>query len=198
MGALATYRSSPAPLLAIVADDKEWLPKGAADEKGWWEEDPEAETEVEETGVEVRLASSTEELLAESDIVALATTAPNPIVEASWWKSGAHINSVGSHAPALRELDTASIQRAKVICDQTQACLLEAGDIMIPIQEGDYSAAQIHGELGAVINGTTVGRENDEEVTLFKSVGLAIQDLSCARLVYDLAVENGVGTEFEF
>ncbi|MFP6569927.1 MAG: ornithine cyclodeaminase family protein, partial [Dehalococcoidia bacterium] len=77
-------------------------------------------------------------------------------------------------------------------------CLLEAGDIMIPIQEGDYSADQIHGELGAVINGTTVGRENDEEVTLFKSVGLAIQDLSCARLVYDLAVENGVGTEFEF
>ena len=54
MGALATYRSSPAPLLAIVADDKEWLPKGAADEKGWWEEDPEAETEVEETGVEVK------------------------------------------------------------------------------------------------------------------------------------------------
>ena len=119
-------------------------------------------------------------------------------MEASWWKSGAHINSVGSHAPALRELDTASIQRSKVITDQTQACLLEAGDIMIPIQEGNYSADQIHGELGAVINGTTSGRENDDEITLFKSVGLAIQDLSCARLIYDLAVEGGVGTEFDF
>jgi ornithine cyclodeaminase/alanine dehydrogenase-like protein (mu-crystallin family) len=95
-------------------------------------------------------------------------------------------------------LDTASIQKAKVITDQTQACLLEAGDIMIPIQEGDYSADKIHGELGAVITGTTTGRENEEELTLFKSVGLAIQDLSCARLVYDLAVENGVGTEFDF
>ncbi|MDP6821714.1 MAG: ornithine cyclodeaminase family protein [Dehalococcoidia bacterium] len=157
-----------------------------------------ADSLAEETGVEVRLAGSTQELLGESDIVALATTAPNPIVEAGWWKSGAHINSVGSHAPALRELDTASIQRAKVITDQTQACLLEAGDIMIPIQEGAYSADKIHGELGAVINGTTSGRENDDEVTLFKSVGLAIQDLSCARLVYDLAVENGVGTEFDF
>ena len=157
-----------------------------------------AESLTEETGVEVRLAGSTQELLAESDIVALATTAPNPIVEAGWWKSGTHINSVGSHAPGVRELDTASIKRAKVICDQKQACLIEAGDIMIPIQEGAYSPDDIHGELGDVINGDTTGRENDEEVTLFKSVGLAIQDLSCARLVYDLAVENGVGTEFEF
>ena len=157
-----------------------------------------AESLTEETGVEVRLAGSTQELLGECDIVALATTAPNPIVEAGWWKPGTHINSVGSHAPGVRELDTASIQRAKVICDQKQACLIEAGDIMIPIQEGAYSPDDIHGELGDVINGDTTGRENDEEVTLFKSVGLAIQDLSCARLVYDLAVENGVGTEFEF
>ncbi|MFP6680521.1 MAG: ornithine cyclodeaminase family protein [Dehalococcoidia bacterium] len=157
-----------------------------------------AESLTAETGVEVRLAGSTEELLNDSDIVALATTSPNPIVEAGWWKSGAHINSVGSHAPALRELDTASIQQAKVITDQTQACLLEAGDIMIPIQEGNYSADKIHGELGGVINKTTSGRENDEEITLFKSVGLAIQDLSCARLVYDLALEGGVGTEFDF
>ncbi|MDA1257827.1 MAG: ornithine cyclodeaminase family protein [Chloroflexi bacterium] len=157
-----------------------------------------AESLSEEIGVEVRLAGSTQEVLAESDIVALATTAPNPIVEAGWWKPGTHINSVGSHAPGVRELDTASIQRSKVICDQKQACLIEAGDIMIPIQEGAYTADDIHGELGAVINGTTPGRENDQEITLFKSVGLAIQDLSCARLVYDLAVENGVGTEFEF
>ena len=157
-----------------------------------------AESLAAETGVEVRLAGSTQEVLGESDVVALATTAANPIVESGWWKAGVHINSVGSHAPGVRELDTASVQQAKVICDQTQACLLEAGDLIIPINQGDYSADSIHGELGDVINGVTPGRESEDEVTLFKSVGLAIQDLSCAALVYQQAVKTGTGTEFEF
>ena len=87
---------------------------------------------------------------------------------------------------------------AKVICDQKQACLNEAGDIQIPVEEGVYSSDDIHGELGSVINGTITGRENDEEIALFKSVGLAIQDISCASLVYEQAKEQGVGLEFDF
>jgi len=150
------------------------------------------------TGVDVRLTGSGEELCRESDVVALATTAANPIVQADWWKPGAHINAIGSHAPGVRELDTATIQRAKLVADQKQACLNEAGDIQIPIGEGAYSADDIHGDLGAVVNGTLVGRENDEEITLFKSVGLAIQDISCASLVYDQAKSKGVGLEFNF
>jgi alanine dehydrogenase len=151
-----------------------------------------------ETGVEIRLAASGEELCRESDIVALATTAPNPIVQAGWWKPGAHINAIGSHAPGVRELDTATVQRAKVVCDQKQACLNEAGDIKIPIEEGAYSPDDIHGDLGAVVNGNIPGRENDEEITLFKSVGLAIQDISCASLVYEQAKAQGVGLKFDF
>lgn len=150
------------------------------------------------TGVPMRLVASTEDVLANSDVVSLATTAAKPIVKADWWKEGAHINAIGSHAPGVRELDTATIIKSKLVCDQTAACLAEAGDVQIPIEEGAYSADRIHGDLGAVINRTISGRENDSEITLFKSVGLAIQDISCAALVYQQAVEQGVGTEFAF
>lgn len=152
----------------------------------------------EQTGCEVILADSGESLCRESDIVSLATTAATPIVQGDWWKSGAHINSIGSHAPGIRETDTATIQRARVICDQTAACMAEAGDIMTPVEDGDYSWDEVAGDLGDVVNGDVAGRTSDAEVTLFKSVGLAIQDIACAALVYDRAVAEGVGTEFDF
>jgi len=150
------------------------------------------------TGVNVQVAESAEGLVQESDIVTLITSATEPIVDGSWWKPGTHINAIGSHAVGVRELDTATIKMSKVVCDQKQACLNEAGDIQIPIEEGVYSADDIHGELGEVVNGTIAGRESDDEITLFKSVGLAIQDISCASLVYDQAKEQGVGLEFNF
>ena len=150
------------------------------------------------TGLDVQLATSTEALCRESDIVALATTATNPIVNANWWKPGAHINAIGSHAPGLRELDTASIQRARIICDQLDACMAEAGDLQIPVEDGDYAWCDIAGDLGDVVNGDTPGRTTDDEVTIFKSVGLAIQDISCAALVYREAVANDIGQEFDF
>ena len=153
---------------------------------------------AEQTGLDTRLAESGETLCRESDIVALATTAANPIVDADWWKPGAHINAIGSHAPGVRELDTASIQRARIICDQLEACMAEAGDLQIPIEHGDYAWSDIAGNLGGVVNGDTPGRTSDDEVTLFKSVGLAIQDISCAALVYREAVANGIGQEFDF
>ena len=149
-------------------------------------------------GLDVQLATSTEALCRESDIVALATTAANPIVNADWWKPGAHINAIGSHAPGLRELDTASIQRARIICDQLDACMAEAGDLQIPVEDGDYAWSDIAGNLGDVVNGDTPGRTSDDEVTIFKSVGLAIQDISCAALVYREAVANDIGQEFDF
>ena len=150
------------------------------------------------TGLDTQLATSTEALCRESDIVALATTAANPIVNADWWKPGAHINAIGSHAPGLRELDTASIQRARIICDQLDACMAEAGDLQIPVEDGDYAWSDIAGDLGDVVNGNTPGRTSDDEVTIFKSVGLAIQDISCAALVYREAVANDIGQEFDF
>ena len=153
---------------------------------------------AEQTGLTVKLTESGEELCRESDIVSLATTAATPIVDASWWKPGAHLNGIGSHAPGVRELDTATIRRARVICDQKDACMAEAGDLQIPVEGGDYSWDDVAGDLGDVVNGDVAGRTSDEEVTLFKSVGLAIQDISCAALVYAEAVANGIGEEFDF
>ena len=150
------------------------------------------------TGVTVRLTDSAEELCREADIVSIATTATSPIVDSSWWKPGAHINGIGSHAPGVRELDSATVQRARVICDQKDACMAEAGDLQIPVENGEYSWDDVAGELGDVVNGKTKGRTSDDEVTLFKSVGLAVQDISCAALVYREALENGIGVEFDF
>jgi ornithine cyclodeaminase/alanine dehydrogenase len=151
-----------------------------------------------DAGTEVRWAKSVEEVVREADVVALATTASKPIVEGRWWKDGAHINSIGSHAPGVRELDTATIVRAKVVCDQRAACLAEAGDLQIPIEEKVWSPEKIRGDLGDVINGKIKGRQSDSELTLFKSVGLAIQDISCAALVYEQAKAQGVGQQFAF
>ena len=153
---------------------------------------------AEQTGLDAQLAESGEALCRESDIVALATTAANPIVSADWWKPGAHINAIGSHAPGVRELDTATIQQARIICDQLEACKAEAGDLQIPVENGDYSWSDIAGNLGDVVNGTTPGRTSDTEITLFKSVGLAIQDISCATLVYQEAQANNIGQQFNF
>ncbi len=153
---------------------------------------------ADQTGIETRLAESGEALCRESDIVALATTAANPIVSAEWWKPGAHINAIGSHAPGVRELDTATIQRSRIICDQLEACKAEAGDLQIPVEDGDYSWFDIAGNLGDVVNGTTPGRTSNTEITLFKSVGLAIQDISCATLVYNEAQANKIGQNFNF
>ena len=98
----------------------------------------------------------------------------------------------------MRELDTASVLKSKIICDQKDACLAEAGDIQIPLEEGAMTEDDIYGEIGDLVTGAKKGRESDEEITLFKSVGLSIQDISTAYHVYQRAVEQGVGTEFNF
>jgi ornithine cyclodeaminase len=98
----------------------------------------------------------------------------------------------------MRELDTLTIQKSKVICDLVEACKAEAGDFIIPVEAGEYAWEAVHGSLGDVIAGKIPGRETDEEITLFKSVGLAIQDISAAFYVYKKALEMGVGLDFKF
>jgi len=112
-------------------------------------------------------------------------------------REGIHLNSVGSHTPGDRELDTAIIKRSKVIADSYEACLNEAGDIMIPIREGAITKSHMYAELGEIIIGKKAARVNDKEITLFKSNGLAIQDVATAKLVYDKAVQAKIGVEIE-
>lgn len=149
-------------------------------------------------GIPVDISQSTRELVENSHILALATTATSPIVEGGWLKPGTHINAIGSHAPGVRELDTDTVLKSKIVCDNIAACLAEAGDIQIPIEEGALKESDIYGELGELIAGEKRGRESDQEITLFKSVGLSIQDISTAYHVYQKALEKGAGTEFDF
>jgi len=140
-------------------------------------------------------AKSPDEIIEKSDIICTATSSPTPIFDGKAVREGTHINGIGSHTPNARELDTAIIKRSKFIADSYEACLKEAGDIMIPIDEGAIDKSHMYAELGEIVTGKKPARADDKEITLFKSNGLAIQDTATAKLVYDKAVETGIGTE---
>lgn len=146
--------------------------------------------------IDIIAASSPEELL-KAEIICTATSSSVPIFDGSKIKPGTHINGIGSHTPNARELDETIIKRSKFIGDSKTACLNEAGDIMIPIKDKVIDESHFYAELGEIITCRKPGRENDNEITLFKSNGLAIQDAAAAKLVYDMAVEEGIGTEVE-
>jgi len=146
----------------------------------------------------VNVVGSPKEALAGADVVATATTSPNPIFDGDDLSPGVHINGVGSHAPKMRELDTKTIVRSKIVCDSVEACLVEAGDLIIPIKEGALKESDIYGGLADVISGKLPGRESDDQITLFKSVGLAFQDAVAALHTYRTAQEMGLGVEFQF
>ena len=147
--------------------------------------------------LEIVKADSPDHILEEADIICTATSSPTPIFNGEKVREGTHINGVGSHVPKARELDTAIIKRSKVIADSYEACLNEAGDIMIPIQEGAIDKSHLYAELGEIITGRKQPRADDREITLFKSNGLAIQDVATAKLVYDKAVQARIGAEIE-
>jgi ornithine cyclodeaminase/alanine dehydrogenase len=147
--------------------------------------------------ISIEFVESAEDAVKNADIILTATTSPTPIFKGEWLTPGVHISGIGSHSPNARELDTHTIKHAKVVCDQVSACLVEAGDIMIPIEEGAITQEHLYGELGEIVSGKKQGRESDSEITVFKSVGLAIQDAATAKLVYDKAREQNIGIEVE-
>lgn len=146
--------------------------------------------------LEIIKCSSSDEIIA-ADIICTASSSSTPVFDGKKIKAGTHINGIGSHTPGARELDTEIIKRSKFIGDSRTACFNEAGDIMIPLKEGAILESHFYAELGEIITGKKPGRVNDEEITLFKSNGLAIQDAATAKLVYDKAVKKGVGQNIE-
>ncbi len=148
-------------------------------------------------GLDIERAESAEAVLDQADILCAATSSPTPLFDGSLVRPGTHINGIGSHTPNARELDTEIVRRSKFVADSAEACLSEAGDLMIPIEEGAITAGHIHADLGEIVLGRKPARETDDEITVFKSVGLAIQDVATAKLVYDRAVEVGIGTEVD-
>ena len=148
-------------------------------------------------GLEIRPADSPAQIVAEADIICTATSSSTPLFDGSKVKPGTHINGIGSHTPNARELDTAIIKRSKIVGDSLEACLKEAGDIMIPLAEGAIKQTHFHAELGEIVLGRKAARANQQEITLFKSNGLAIQDAAAAKLVYDRARQAGIGKDVE-
>ena len=144
-------------------------------------------------GMAVEVAESAEACVRGADIICTVTASHEPVLRGSWVADGAHINAVGSALPAARELDTAIVTRSHLYVDRRESALAEAGDILIPIAEGAFNADHIRGDLGEVLMGAVAGRESRGDVTLFKSLGLAIEDLAAARHIYERGVALGTG-----
>lgn len=129
-----------------------------------------------------------------ADIIVLVTSSPTPVLESGWVKPGAHIIGVGACRPNLREIDPELMARARVFVDSREAALVESGDVVMGIAERRFGPQHIVAELGEVVAGAT-GRRNDTEITVFKSLGMAIEDVIAADLVYRRAREKGIGLE---
>lgn len=133
----------------------------------------------------------------ESDIIITATTSKEPVFDGRYLEPGTHINAVGSFRSDMQEVDSITLQKSKIIVDSLQAVLDEAGDIIIPLSKKVIQQNDIMGELGDIFLNNTEGRINDEEITYFKSVGLAIQDISVGKYIYDQAKTHNIGQEIE-
>lgn len=147
---------------------------------------------------DLRVAESPRQAIAEADIVCAATTASQPVFNDADLKVGAHINGVGSYSPEMREIPTETILRARVVVDARTAALAEAGDLIQPIQRGQYTAEQVYAELGEIVLGWKPGRTDSEMITFFKSVGVAVQDAAAAALALKRAGKLGLGQEVKW
>jgi len=136
-----------------------------------------------------------EEVVRNSDIIVTATTSKVPVFNGADLRPGCHINAIGAFTPDARELDDHTISKAKIVIDYSPAIMEEAGDIIIPIRNKVIRREHIWAELGSIVVGSQQGRTSDEEITVFKSVGLGIQDAAVARVVFEKAKREVVGTE---
>jgi len=129
------------------------------------------------------------------DIVATATTSTQPVIKGEWIQSSTHINAIGANTPSKREIDGPTLKKAKIVVDFRQQVLEEGGDIIDAIRTGFIGEDGIYAELGEIVTGKKQGRAHEDEITLFKSVGVAIQDIAVAKIACDLAVEKKLGIE---
>jgi ornithine cyclodeaminase/alanine dehydrogenase-like protein (mu-crystallin family) len=128
------------------------------------------------------------------DVICTATPARNSLFEDTLIKDGVHINGVGAYTPQMCEIPHETIKRSKLIVDSITACLVEAGDIIQPINSGIITEDHIHAEIGEIVLGTKEGRTSDDEITVFKSVGNAVQDVSAAAIILDNAAKLNIGS----
>ena len=151
-------------------------------------------------GVQVRAVPKLKEALAGAEIICACTHSAEPVVMGEWLERGAHVNSVGLNAQG-REVDESAILKARVVVESRDAALASApsgaNDLLWPIQKGLMTRDTIHAEIGELVSGVRPGRTSSEQITIYKSVGVAVQDAVAARLVLDAGRERGVGREIQ-
>ena len=145
--------------------------------------------------VPVRATNTAEDAVRGADLIVLATSSTTPVLEDGWVAAGAHVVSVGACRPDQREMDPALVARARLYVDSRAAALVESGDVVMGLAGGLFDPSHIRGELGEVVLGRTEGRTSDADVTIFKSLGMAVEDVVAADLVLRRAIEVGAGTE---
>jgi alanine dehydrogenase len=143
----------------------------------------------------ITAATSAEAAVRGADIVVLVTSSPTPVVDDAWVAPGTHVVSVGACRPTQREMAPALVARARLVVDSRAAALVESGDVVQGIRDGRFTAAHLAGELGEVAAGRVAGRRDPAEVTIFKSLGMAVEDVVAADLVFRRALTTGAGTE---
>lgn len=149
---------------------------------------------VEPGGTEVIRAEGVREVVEMSDVVCTLTPSESPIVLGRWFRDGLHVNAVGARPrPDHRELDAEAMSRSRVVVDSLETVLAKSGDLLLAVDEGALALTDVAGELGQVIIGSIAGREGPDQMTLFNSVGMGLQDLAIGRLLYDAALERGLG-----
>ena len=150
-------------------------------------------------GLPAKAVDSIENAVRGADIVVTATSSKEPVIRREWISAGAHINAVGSSIAAARELDAATVAAAALFVDRRESTINESGDYLFAVREGAIPGeGHIRAEIGEVLVGTAEGRRDDGEITLFKSLGLAIEDLASADFLYRKALRTGAGTTVEF
>ncbi|WP_369959794.1 ornithine cyclodeaminase family protein [Pseudomonas benzenivorans] len=150
-----------------------------------------------EFGIPVILADSKQQAVEQADILITTTRGKGPLVEASWVKPGTHIVAIGTDMKGKQEFEPEIFRNAKIVTDSNSQCI-DKGETWHPLNAKIIGLDAIHGELGEILLGTKPGRENDEEITIFDSTGMAIQDNTTAEKIYRNALENNVGTFFAF
>jgi ornithine cyclodeaminase len=157
-----------------------------------------ARTEAVRHGIEIEVSGSVQEAVEGADIVCTLTKAREPILEGAWLAPGTHVNVVGSSVPAAAEIDTPAVVRARFFVDCRNSTVHEGGEYLKALKEGAISPAHILGEIGEVAAGSVPGRRAEDDVTIYKSLGIAAQDLAAAYHVYTEARAAGVGQVIEF
>jgi Predicted ornithine cyclodeaminase, mu-crystallin homolog len=149
-------------------------------------------------GKGVRVVASVEEAVRGADIVVTATSSREPILKRDWLADGVHVNAVGSSIAVARELDSATVAAASLFVDRRESTINESGDYLFALREGAIAEGHIRAEIGDILIGKEVGRRSANEITLFKSLGLAVEDLAAAQFLFEKASREGAGTWVEF